>query len=83
MRRHHYESGPAFNPEAVQKLLLGLTVSAETGDRLGVPAFRLQQWVRELAERLGDAAPAPRARPEDCGRLLSAGEIRFLLAHPE
>lgn len=88
MRTYRCELDAEFNPVVVKKLLLSLRVSPETGERLGVPAARLELWLRELAIRLEDGcrpvvraippAQEPAQTPEE-GRLLSPDEIDFLL----
>ena len=84
MKTQYNEHNTGFNPVVVKDLLLGMTVSPETGARLGVPAARLEAWLRELAESLDDKRrPAPPARHparrDDNAWKLSAGELNFLL----
>ena len=89
MRPNHYDRNSGFNPAVVRDLLLGLTISPEIEARLRVPAARLEQWVRELADRLEERyslesagrSPAEAGVSAPCAKSakLSAGEIRFLL----
>ena len=73
----------AFNASAVKKLLLGIRVSDETGELLGVPPAQLEKWVRQLAVQLEDGSsvtPTRRGVPmRPCGGRLSAEEIHVLL----
>jgi hypothetical protein len=85
----YYEPHADINPALLKELLLELSVSPETGTRLGVPEAQLEKWLRELAAHLSDwpCLAGASKHPEEAGwsssyengRLLSAGEISFLL----
>lgn len=89
MKTGYYEPKPDIKPALLRELLLGLSVSPEIGARLGVPVEQLEQWLRDLAGHVnGRSCPmrvtkypkrAGRARQRPNGRVLSAGEISFLL----
>lgn len=76
-------SATAFNPAIVKRLLLGIRISDESGELLGVPTGLLEQWLRQLAVQLEGsfhtASTQGDAYAAFCGKRLSAEEIRFLL----
>lgn len=89
MDRGYYEPNADINPALLRELLLGISVSPDIGMRLGVPVDQLEQWLRDLADRvddrprfMGESGCRERAGwmlPRQGGGLLSAGEISFLL----
>lgn len=88
MCRGYYELSADFNPVLLKKLLLEIHVPSEMEVRLGVPASRLEQWLRDLGGILSDLPQPPHADnrpyqteilPSHCHCILSAEEIKLLL----